>query len=45
MPSYAAVIPSVITASNATGAVTYKSWHLSGFTPEEEQAIYNEVTK
>lgn len=29
----------------ATGAVTYKSWHLSGFTPEEEQAIYNEVTK
>lgn len=29
----------------ATGAVTYKSWHLSGFTPEEEHAIYNEVTK
>lgn len=28
-----------------TGAVTYKSWHLSGFTPEEEQDIYNEVTK
>ena len=28
-----------------TGAVTYKSWHLSGFTPEEEQAIYSEVTK
>lgn len=29
----------------ATGAVTYRSWHLSGFTPEEEQDIYNEVTK
>lgn len=29
----------------ATDAVTYKSWHLSGFTPEEEHAIYNEVTK
>lgn len=29
----------------ATGAVTYRSYHLSGFTSEEEQEIYNVVTK